>query len=124
MAGNSLSSGGRVRLLRRRIYLLPGLAAGLAALGVLLVLSIMLGAAEISPAVVFDAIFEFDGESFDHLVIRTVRLPRVICGIFVGAALASPGAVMQGLTQNPLASPGILGLMRVRLSRWFWRCLS
>ena len=110
MAGNSLSSGGRVRLLRRRIYLLPGLAAGLAALGVLLVLSIMLGAAEISPAVVFDAIFEFDGESFDHLVIRTVRLPRVICGIFVGAALASAGAVMQGLTQNPLASPGILGV--------------
>ena len=110
MAGNSSLPGARVRFLRRRVYLLPGLVAGAGGLGGLLVFSIMLGAAEISPGTVFDAIFEFDGESFDHLVIRTVRLPRVICGIFVGAALASAGAVMQGLTQNPLASPGILGV--------------
>jgi iron complex transport system permease protein len=76
----------------------------------LLIGSIMLGAAEIWPAVVLDAIFAFDESSFDHLVIQTVRLPRVVAGMIVGASLAVAGAIMQGLTRNPLASPGILGI--------------
>ncbi|MBF1987849.1 FecCD family ABC transporter permease, partial [Fischerella thermalis] len=51
----------------------------------------------------------FDG-SYEHLVIQTVRLPRVIMAILVGSALAVSGALMQGLTRNPLADPGILGI--------------
>jgi iron complex transport system permease protein len=43
-------------------------------------------------------------------IIREIRLPREIAGIFVGAALAVSGAIMQGLTRNPLADPGLLGL--------------
>jgi iron complex transport system permease protein len=43
-------------------------------------------------------------------MIREIRLPREIAAIFVGAALAVSGAIMQGLTRNPLADPGLLGL--------------
>lgn len=43
-------------------------------------------------------------------VIRDIRLPREIAAIFVGAALATAGAIMQGITRNPLADPGLLGL--------------
>lgn len=86
-----------------------GLPLGLALLLACLALSITLGAADISVGTVFDALFRFDA-SFDHLIIRTVRLPRVLAGALVGAALAVAGAVMQGLTRNPLADPGILGI--------------
>lgn len=43
-------------------------------------------------------------------IIREIRLPREIAAIFVGAALATSGAIMQGMTRNPLADPGLLGL--------------
>lgn len=43
-------------------------------------------------------------------IIREIRLPREIAAIFVGAGLAVSGAIMQGLTRNPLADPGLLGL--------------
>lgn len=43
-------------------------------------------------------------------VIRDIRLPREIAAIFVGAALATAGAIMQGMTRNPLADPSLLGL--------------
>src|SRR5690606_34622060 len=71
--------------------------------------SITLGAADIAPSTVYAAIFAPDG-SFEHLIIQTVRLPRVLSGIVVGAALAVAGALMQGLTRNPLADSGILGI--------------
>ncbi len=70
----------------------------------------MLGAADITPATVLDTFFAYDDTEFDHLVIRTVRLPRVLAGVIVGGSLAVAGAIMQGLTRNPLASPGILGI--------------
>ncbi len=71
--------------------------------------SITLGAADISAETVYKALFASDG-SFDHLIIQTVRLPRVLAGVVVGAALAVAGAIMQGLTRNPLADSGILGI--------------
>ncbi|MGM7722791.1 FecCD family ABC transporter permease [Metabacillus sp. Hm71] len=43
-------------------------------------------------------------------ILREIRLPREIAAIFVGAALSVSGAIMQGLTRNPLADPGLLGL--------------
>ncbi len=43
-------------------------------------------------------------------IIREIRLPREIAAIFVGAALSVSGAIMQGVTRNPLADPGLLGL--------------
>lgn len=44
------------------------------------------------------------------LVIREIRLPREVAAVFVGTALAVSGAIMQGITRNPLADPGLLGL--------------
>lgn len=43
-------------------------------------------------------------------IIRDIRLPREVAALIVGAALAVAGAMMQGLTRNPLADPGLLGL--------------
>jgi iron complex transport system permease protein len=97
------------RLLGSRALLLPGLAVGGVLLLGCIVWSITLGAADISAQTVYDAIFAFDG-SFEHLIIQTVRLPRVLAGLVVGAALAVSGAVMQGLTRNPLADSGLLGI--------------
>lgn len=74
-----------------------------------LVYSITLGARDIPLRTILDSFFSFD-HSFDHLVIQTVRLPRSLMAMAVGAALAVSGAVMQGLTRNPLAETGILGI--------------
>ncbi|MCK7612981.1 FecCD family ABC transporter permease [Roseibium sediminicola] len=46
----------------------------------------------------------------DWIVVMDIRLPRVVLGALVGAALAVSGAVMQGLFRNPLADPGIVGV--------------
>ncbi|MCZ8547672.1 iron ABC transporter permease [Mesorhizobium qingshengii] len=46
----------------------------------------------------------------DSLIVYDIRLPRVILGMLVGAALAVSGAVMQGLFRNPLADPGLVGV--------------
>ena len=46
----------------------------------------------------------------DRIIIYEIRLPRVVLGMLVGAALAVSGAVMQGLFRNPLADPGIVGV--------------
>lgn len=44
------------------------------------------------------------------LIIREIRFPRTIGAILVGAALGVSGAIMQGITRNPLADPGLIGL--------------
>lgn len=98
------------RLLANRSWLLPGLLIATALLMLCLMWSITLGAADITPSVVFDALFHYDNTEFDHLIIQTVRLPRVLAGVVVGVGLAVAGAIMQGLTRNPLADSGILGI--------------
>lgn len=97
-------SKGRSQMLR-----FLGLMAGIGLLLGCLVLSITFGAADITPDVVWNSLFAFDG-STTHLIITTVRLPRVLIALTVGAALAVAGALMQGLTRNPLADPGVLGI--------------
>lgn len=97
------------RILGSRALLLPGLILACVLLILCLLWSITLGAADITPQVVYEALFNPDG-SFHHLIIQTVRLPRVLSGIIVGASLAVAGAIMQGLTRNPLADSGILGI--------------
>jgi iron complex transport system permease protein len=52
------------------------------------------------------------GHSDAAEVIRTMRIPRTLIGLMVGAALGVAGAVMQGLTRNPIAEPGVLGVSR------------
>ncbi len=98
------------RILGSRSLLLPGLLLCLILLGLCILWSITLGAAEITPQKVYQALFAFDSSDFQHLIIQTVRLPRVLSGVVVGASLAVAGAIMQGLTRNPLADAGILGI--------------
>ena len=77
---------------------------------ILCFLSLAIGARVTPLSAVWDAIFHYDQANTDHLVIRELRLPRTILGVLVGAALGMAGAVMQGVTRNPLADPGILGV--------------
>ena len=46
----------------------------------------------------------------DHAVIYNIRLPRMLLGVLIGAALAVSGLLMQGLFRNPLADPGLVGV--------------
>lgn len=72
-------------------------------------LSVAFGSASISPGTVWQALVGFDG-SAEHIIIRSLRIPRAFIAVSVGATLAVAGGLMQGLTRNPLASPGILGV--------------
>ncbi|RIX60615.1 iron ABC transporter permease [Paenibacillus nanensis] len=83
---------------------------GLAALALGLVIAISFGAATISFGVVWEAVFRFNPDNPDHQVIRELRLPRVFAGVMVGASFAVAGAIMQGMTRNPLADSALLGL--------------
>ncbi|ODT71089.1 MAG: iron ABC transporter permease [Pelagibacterium sp. SCN 63-23] len=88
--------------------------SGIPALLILLVASFLLhiavGAKTLSLDVVVDAIMRFDASSFDHVIVRNLRLPRAAIAVAVGASLALAGALMQGVTRNPLADPALLGL--------------
>jgi iron complex transport system permease protein len=86
-----------------------GLVLGAIALVMGLIYSVTLGAKDISLEIILKSFTNFDN-SFDHLVIQTVRLPRSLMAIAVGAALSVSGALMQGLTRNPLAETGLLGI--------------
>ncbi len=94
---------------KSHLLLVTGLSLSLLILFLCLLASMSFGAADISLDSVYAALIGFDG-STDHLIIRTVRLPRSLIAIFVGAAIAVAGTLMQGLTRNPLADPGILGI--------------
>ncbi|TDC83600.1 iron ABC transporter permease [Micromonospora sp. KC606] len=81
----------------------------LALLLLLSLLSVALGTRWIPPDQVFTLLLHPDGSEVAGIV-RQMRLPRTLFGLLVGAALAVAGALMQGLTRNPLADPGILGV--------------
>ncbi|RTE03956.1 FecCD family ABC transporter permease [Paenibacillus whitsoniae] len=83
---------------------------GLLLLFLSLIASISVGAADISFKGVWQAIFHYNAEVTEHLIIWQLRLPRAVAGVLVGAAFAVAGAIMQGVTRNPLSDPGILGI--------------
>ncbi|MFE4240958.1 FecCD family ABC transporter permease [Peribacillus butanolivorans] len=73
------------------------------------IISMVFGAADASVKDVWQALTSnATGDKIS--IIREIRLPREVAAIFVGAALAVSGAIMQGMTRNPLADPGLLGL--------------
>ncbi|MFI6350374.1 FecCD family ABC transporter permease [Streptomyces sp. NPDC050560] len=86
-----------------------GLLLGLVLLAAAVTLSLAVGAERIPLGDVWSALFHPTGTRYDDIV-RELRLPRTLIGIAVGAALGLAGCVMQTLTRNPLADPGLLGV--------------
>lgn len=88
---------------------LLGLLCAVAVLLLMMMLSLSLGAKPIPVANVFTAL---NGQcsGADCLIVTEARLPRTLIGVLAGVALGLAGALMQTLTRNPLADPGILGV--------------
>jgi iron complex transport system permease protein len=87
-----------------------GLVLAVAVLAIAAACSLAYGSKAIPLNTVVDAFFAFDPTNNDHVIIRDLRVPRTVIGILVGAALGLAGAVMQGVTRNPLADPALLGV--------------
>ena len=105
----SRHTGGR-RTPRRNVVislLAPLLAAVI--LAVLVTEGLALGSRELTPTEVWQGLLAHDN-SVASRVVWGLRIHRTILAIIVGAALAVAGVVMQALTRNPLAEPGILGV--------------
>ncbi|MFB7598661.1 FecCD family ABC transporter permease [Streptomyces sp. NPDC056160] len=90
---------------RRAAWLLAGTIMLLGAV----LLSLAVGSRQVAPATVFQALLH-GGTSDDAQVVRALRVPRTVLGVLVGVALALAGTVMQGVTRNPIAEPGVLGV--------------
>lgn len=86
------------------------LVGGLVALAFVIAVSVSFGAADIKLSVVWSAVFHFNPDITDHQIIRELRMPRVLGAALVGASFAVAGAIMQGMTRNPLADSGLMGI--------------
>ncbi|MFH8571952.1 FecCD family ABC transporter permease [Streptomyces sp. NPDC017993] len=88
---------------------MPLFAVGVCALVVCAALSLALGARSVPLSTVLDAL-SGTAHGRDAIVVTGLRLPRTVVALAVGAALGVAGAVVQGVTRNPLASPTTLGI--------------
>ncbi|HYI33449.1 MAG TPA: iron ABC transporter permease [Glaciibacter sp.] len=93
---------------RRAPRLALTLLATVALLGVAILLSLAVGTKYVPVADVWQALTE-PGTGYADTVVAS-RIPRTVLGVLVGASLAVAGAVMQGITRNPLADPGLFGV--------------
>ncbi|GAA0452832.1 iron chelate uptake ABC transporter family permease subunit [Streptomyces sp. NPDC046215] len=86
-----------------------GLLAAIAALTVLALASVWVGTRDIPFTATWSLLWHHDG-SDAAVIIHDYRIPRTLLGLLVGTALGLSGALMQALTRNPLADPGLLGV--------------
>lgn len=98
------------RLRRRGGPTLGILMLGSLVVAALALASLAIGSRPIGLRSVAAALVAYDRADDLHLIVREVRLPRMIVAVLAGAALGMAGAVMQALTRNPLAEPGLLGI--------------
>jgi iron complex transport system permease protein len=85
-----------------------GLIVGLSALLVVLaILSLMIGPSGLSPRAAISGLIDGDGTA--GIIVRSIRLPRTLLAILIGATLGLSGAALQGLLRNPLAEPALFG---------------
>ncbi len=87
-----------------------GIAAAAGALTFAALLSLAVGARSIPLGDVVDALRGGGGSTQDTAIVLDLRVPRTLLGIAAGASLGLAGALMQSLTRNPLADPGLLGI--------------
>ncbi|WP_145002390.1 FecCD family ABC transporter permease [Pseudomonas oryzihabitans] len=80
------------------------------ALALTAVLSLSVGARWIAPTTVVAALLQEPSLALDATLVNTTRLTRLLVALVVGANLAVAGALMQAMTRNPLASPGLFGI--------------
>ena len=93
----------------RRVTRTAGISLAVAALVAVALLSLAIGAKAIPLSTVIDSLLH-PSDTQDSVIITDLRVPRTILGLLVGAALGLAGALMQALTRNPLADPGLLGV--------------
>ena len=74
-----------------------------------LTLAIRLGSVHITFADIWNSIFNYD-ETLELMLVRDVRFPRALAVLFTGGVLGVTGAMIQGVTRNPIAEPSILGI--------------
>ncbi|WP_069167870.1 iron chelate uptake ABC transporter family permease subunit [Nocardia altamirensis] len=86
-----------------------GWLATVALLLVVCLISLLVGTKAIPVVEVWSALLGSDG-SPDHVIVTDYRVPRTLLGLLAGIALGVAGCLMQGLTRNPLADPGLLGI--------------
>lgn len=82
----------------------------LVVLVVAVVASVVLGSRRIPLDDVLPALLHPDAADADQVAVASLRVPRTLVGILAGGALAAAGVLMQGVTRNPLADPGLLGV--------------
>ncbi|WP_345219237.1 iron ABC transporter permease [Georgenia halophila] len=107
-AATDVPAAGLAAVRRPRRMRVLSLLALLAALVVLAVVSVAIGSRDVGWDDI-GAALGGSAEGFDRAAI-TRRIPRTLLAVLAGAALAVSGCVMQGVTRNPLADPGILGV--------------
>jgi iron complex transport system permease protein len=97
-------------LTRLRKY--PGILTGglLVLLCAAFLASLIIGDANVPLSDVLKLITGVDGDGVAKIIVMDFRLPRALVAVLVGAALASAGSSLQGLTGNPLADPYLLGV--------------
>ncbi|CAD5990526.1 iron ABC transporter permease [Agreia sp. COWG] len=95
--------------LQRRGRLAVVLTAGAATLVAFALLSLAIGSKNLSLGEVWNGLLSADG-SRESIIVWQLRMPRTLLAIVAGAALAVSGVLMQALTRNPLAEPGLLGV--------------
>lgn len=85
------------------------MVVGIILLIVGIISSVLLGAKDMSLSTVIQSIFT-DGDDINTKIVRDVRIPRAIAATLVGGFLGVAGAIMQGITRNPIAEPSVMGI--------------
>lgn len=94
----------------RRMPVRPVLLLSLGAVTLLAVLHLAIGRVALTPGQVIAAVLHAPVESFHQQIVWDVRLPRALIALSAGAMLGLAGALLQALTRNPLAEPGLMGV--------------